>query len=194
LAAGERDGYDRVCRKALEQFGGTDDPVAADRTAKAGLLVAAPADDLKPFARLAEVAVERGAEHAWLHYFQLARGMAAYRTGDWAGALDWCGRSRRRAGNIFSLVALDLLFEAMAHHRLNQAEQSHSAMERATQLINKYLAAAKDDRGDDWHDWLMCEIVRREAESLFNGASADDAPKNDSSPLPPPATNRAKPE
>jgi serine/threonine protein kinase/Flp pilus assembly protein TadD len=194
LAAGERDGYDRVCRKALEQFGGTDEPVAADRTAKVGLLVARPADNVKPFARMAEIAVEKGARHSWLHYFQLARGMAAYRTGDWAGALDWCGRSRHRAGNILSLVALDLLFEAMAHHRLNQADQARAAMDRATQLINKYLAAAKDDRGDDWHDWLMCEIVRREAESLLVGASADDAPKNDSNRSAPTATDRTKSE
>ena len=45
--------------QALKQFSETDDVLAADRTAKAGLLVAVSGEELeKLFARLADVAVE----------------------------------------------------------------------------------------------------------------------------------------
>ncbi len=166
LEAGDADAYRRVCAQALKQFAESDDPVAVERTAKAGLLAETPGADLQELVRLAEFAVEK--EHHMLHYFQLGRGMAAYRTGDWAGTLDWCRRSRERRGDISSMVALDFLFEAMAHIQLDQRDKAQVAMDNASNLVDDYLATATNDRGDQWHDWLMCQIVRREAESLFN--------------------------
>ena len=139
-----------------------------------------PADELKPFLLLAEVAAEKGAEHDWRHYFQLARGMAAYRTGDWAGTLDWCGRSRELSGGTASMAAADFLFEAMAHQQMNHADQARAAMGEATRLIDEYLAEAQEDRGDQWSDWLICEIVRREAEELLKQGSGAGGQKPES--------------
>jgi hypothetical protein len=73
-------------------------------------------------------------------------------------------------------VTLDLLFEAMAHHQLNQPNEARSAMEQATKLIDEYLAQSQLERGIQWNDWLMCQIVRREAEELL-GVDAEK-PKN----------------
>jgi hypothetical protein len=163
LASDNQDTYRGVVNQALKQFSETDDPLAADRTAKAGLLVARSGEELAQLTRLAQVAVERGDER-WRHYFQMVRGMAAYRSGDMSGTLDWCGRSRVQAKGFGPVEALDLLFEAMAHHHLNQTDQAHSAMTRATKLIDDHHAQVNNDLGGDWCDWLICQIVRREAE------------------------------
>ena len=91
--------------------------------------------------------------------------------GDWAGTLDWCALSRKQGGNSLSAEALCLLFEAMAHHQLNHADQAGAAMGEATRIIDEYLAGAKKDRGTQWKYWLICQITRREAEELFKQKS-----------------------
>ena len=158
VETGDLNGYRHVCQLALKQFAATNDPAIADRTARAGLLTAEPGGDLKQLVKLAEVAVENGKEHPWFDYFQMDRGIAAYRSGDWAGTLEWCARSRKRGLNSPSAVSLALLFEAMAHHQLDHADQARVAMDQATALIDEYLAGAKEDRGTQWKFWLVCQI------------------------------------
>jgi serine/threonine protein kinase/tetratricopeptide (TPR) repeat protein len=174
LACGDFELYHHVCSLALEQFVDTEDTLPADRVAKAGLLTAPLAEQLSQFAQLAEVAAEKGKDHQWAYYFQMVRGMAAYRTGDWRGTLEWCGRSReiQFAPN----DVLNSLFEAMAHHQLGHADEAREAMDRATKILDDHLPQLKGNWGSDWGDWLNCTIVRREAEALVNNKSVSTPP------------------
>jgi serine/threonine protein kinase len=167
LKAGQAEQYRRICQVALQEFSGTENPLAADRLAKAGLLAPQSTEDLEQFTALAEVAIDRGKEHIWINYFYLVRGMAAYRSGDWPATLDWCGRSRQRAGGFSPLVTLNLFFEAMAHHKMHQIHEARSAMNRATTAIEDHFNTFPLGRGSDWNDWLLCDIVHREAEALL---------------------------
>ncbi|HMO64620.1 MAG TPA: serine/threonine-protein kinase, partial [Verrucomicrobiota bacterium] len=79
---GETEGYDIPRQRLLEQHGGTQDPVTAERVAKSASL--RPAADPEAAGRtlaLARRAVERGADHAYLVWFRLALGMAEHRAG-----------------------------------------------------------------------------------------------------------------
>src|SRR5262249_36621698 len=109
LDAGDTEKYTALCRQALTRFAGTNDPVRAERFAKVCLLVPTPAESLPRAMTLAETAVARGKDHNSYNWFLMTRGMAAYREGDWAATLDWCGRSRKlRPDNPYA-VPLDQL-------------------------------------------------------------------------------------
>jgi Tetratricopeptide repeat len=166
IDAGDAEGYAGIRRRALAQFAGTDDPIAADRVAKACLLAPPPPEDLARIVALADLAVNRGKDHKYAPYFLMVRGMAAYRAGDWAAALDWCGRSRQRNSDIQEMVALDLLFEAMAHQKLSQIQPARAAFAQAVELMKRYRPKDLDVSGPK-KDWLFCDVVRKEVESLL---------------------------
>src|SRR5262249_52158698 len=88
LYLGDVEGYRRDCRVLLAQFSQTDDPKIADRTAKPCLLAPAAVPDLAPVLQLAERAVT-GTQHHWgYRYFLVSKGMADYRAGHFALAID----------------------------------------------------------------------------------------------------------
>jgi serine/threonine protein kinase len=167
LSAGDAEKYTALRRQAIEQFSGTTDPTTAERVAKACLLTPPPPADLPRIIALADTAVTRGKDHEWLFYFQMARGMAAYRAGDWAATLDWCGRSRQGRPDWQSVIAQNLLFEAMAHDKLGNTQRAAVAMAEAARLIDDYRAELPGGGKAVSHDWLMCDIIRKEAESVL---------------------------
>jgi eukaryotic-like serine/threonine-protein kinase len=167
LDVGDHESYAAVRRRALAQFDGTDDPLAAERVAKACLLVPPPPDELPRIVALADTAVTRGKDHPWFHYFLTARGMAAYRSGDWAGTLDWSGRARKGHPNDLAVFSLDLLLEAMAHHKLGHADAAKNALSEAARRIDRHRADHPDGGDDPWYDWVMCEIILKEAKALI---------------------------
>ena len=114
----------------------------------------------------------RGKTHQYASYFRTARGMAAYRAGDWAAALDWNGRGRKGHPNDPGVSSLDLLFEAMAHHRLGHTEDASRALSEAVRRIDKHRAEHPDG-SDLSHGWLISEIVRKEAEGADQEVTAD---------------------
>lgn len=159
-----------MCRRAMAQFVGTTDPVAAERVAKACLLVLPPPEELAQLVALADMAVTRGKDgkdYKWFSYCLMARGMAAYRSGDWAATLDWCGRSRKRGSNIQDMVALNFLLEAMAHHKLGHAQPAGEALSEATRILDQHRNYLPGSGRPVWHDWLICDLIRKEAEALI---------------------------
>ncbi len=76
-----------TCRRALELAAATDDPSVADRAAKAYCLL--PSSDpqfLEAALTLARRAVDLGKQHQYLPYYQMALGMAEYRSGSYPAA------------------------------------------------------------------------------------------------------------
>jgi eukaryotic-like serine/threonine-protein kinase len=167
LDAGDSAQYAAICRQALAQFADTNDPTAAERVAKVCLLAPPPPGDLPRIIALADIAVTRGKDEEGYRYFLLARGLAAYRAGDWAAALDWCGRSREQRPEIGEVVALNLLIEAMAHHQLGRAEPARAALADAAPLIDGHRDEFPGAGRPVAQEWLICEIVRKEAAALI---------------------------
>jgi tetratricopeptide (TPR) repeat protein len=178
LCAGDREAYRRHCAILQEDARGTSDPRIADQAAKTCLLGGDPTQDLRLAAELADRAVELGAgDQPVGHFFQLVRGMAAYRTGKDDEALVWLKRCQD-AGNPLSATTA-LAFEAMTLHRLDRPAEAKAALGRADALYRdlrtRLAASPSGPLGPQWVDVLIFQIARREAGQVVN-LPAPDAP------------------
>jgi tetratricopeptide (TPR) repeat protein len=178
LQLGDVEGYRRACREMLAQFSQTHEAMIAERTAKTCLLIPDAVADLQPVIQLADRAVTGTEKHQYYGWFLLVKGMADYRTGHFAEAIDRLKKifslSRERRYHISAaLHGTVYLFLAMAHHRLDQGPQARQALAQASAIMEQ--TDSKGDHntilGPEWHDWLRFQIVRHEAERLVKGSA-----------------------
>jgi WD40 repeat protein/tetratricopeptide (TPR) repeat protein len=176
-----------TCRRALESAGDTRDPIRADRTAKVCCL--RPSDDkarLDATLALARQAVRLGKESRHLPYFQMALGMAEYRSGndEAAEAAFLASVNSGRADP--QVTGTSTFYRAMSLFRQGkEAEARRLATEAASRMRplpgdeNKPLVGGAN--ADDLILWL----AYREARALI----AFETP-----PPPPPAPSSPRPE
>jgi tetratricopeptide (TPR) repeat protein len=168
LELGDADGYRQTCREMLTRFGRTKNPYIADRTAKTCLLAPGAVRDLKPVMELAEQAVTGTEKNGCYGWFLLARGMADYRAGRFAGALTWINKCLA-ADSQYQPASLDAtawLIAAMAHHQLGRPEPAGAALDQALKMMAQQ---SPGDPGVDWDDWLRFQILHREAKAVVTG-------------------------
>jgi Flp pilus assembly protein TadD len=166
---GDLDGYRRVCREMLERFSKTDRPEIVERTAKTCLLAPDAVDDLKAVVKLADRALT-GTEKSGLYkWFLMARGMADYRAGQYAAAIDRLGKALTPGREYVFLDGTAQLFIAMAHHGLGHEAEARQALAKARTLMDQQSPKLDQGQllGGDWSDWLRFQIARREAEALL---------------------------
>jgi hypothetical protein len=104
--------------------------------------------------------------------------MADYRGGQFSSAIQWLRKSHDLAakGKNAYLETMDCLFLAMAHHRLGEADEARQWLEKARGIMEtRFPKIESGDLGPGWYDWLSCQIVRREAESLLKTGGAPAA-------------------
>ena len=152
-------------RAMLDWFGATADPTIAERTAKIGLLRAPSIADSARLTALAELAVNRGAADPLLPWYQLVQGMAAYRGGQFALAAACLGAAEEAITND-QIKPVAALFFAMTDARSGHIVSASSRLDRARRSL-KAIAPPTMNLGPGWHDWLICQIVLREAEALI---------------------------
>jgi tetratricopeptide (TPR) repeat protein len=178
LCDGDREAYRGHRAILLEDARGTSDPRIADQAAKTCLLGGDPTQELRLAAELADRAVQLGAgDQPVGHFFQLVRGMAAYRTGKDDEALLWLKRCQD-AGNPLSATTA-LAFAAMSLQRLGRPDEAKTALGRADALFRDLRArlagSPSGPLGPQWVDVLIFQIARREAGQVVN-LPAPDAP------------------
>jgi WD40 repeat protein len=178
ILAGDIEGYRQLCRRMVEQFQGTTLPEEAESLCKLCSLLPETVDRSQLPVRLVTDALEKGQVPEWFPgwaYGCLA--LVAYRDGEFAQAVRWSEKSfdsnhKASPGGALALVAL-----AMAQHRLHQADRARQALAEATALIPHDLATLGSpefhgslpvDGGIVGHDWLIAEILRREAARLIH--------------------------
>ena len=122
LRTGDVAGYRRVCREMLKRFGDTRKPEVAERTAKTCLLVPDAVADLAPVLTLADRAVTGTEKSSNYHYFVLVKGLAEYRAGRNAEAVNWVERLAPNAGGR-DIDAAAFAVLAMAQHQLGRASR-----------------------------------------------------------------------
>jgi len=171
LFIGDRDRYRLTCKAMLRQFRDTQDPFDADRTAKAGLIGDELPDDRAQFARLAEVADNKGQDIPAYVYFRLTRGLAAYRLGRFEEALHLLDRSglnpsrRAQLDRSPECQALYDVLTAMALCRTGRASEARRILATVIPAVNANFALDTDP--GPRHDWLLCRILADEAEGLL---------------------------
>src|SRR5205085_2907196 len=134
----------------VANYGASKDPASLDKTAKACLLAAESGFDLETACRLAEQAVTLGKDSAWLYYFQLVKGLAQYRSGNFSSAVDWVGKcigqsttvGETSANGNRDVAAYSVL--AMAQHQLRRSNEARDALARGGEIVNTKLPKLED--------------------------------------------------
>lgn len=166
LQAGDDAGYRRHCLAGLDRFGGTDDPMVAERIAKACLLARSGLDDGGRASHLAEVAVVRGTRNRYHAWFEFTRALADYRNGRLGRANATLDRIRATQEDAVLLLHSDLIL-AMTHHQLGDGAEALKHLAAASRAHDAFLAGSRGDLGESWHDWVIVGLLRREAEATI---------------------------
>jgi Flp pilus assembly protein TadD len=168
VQAGDLDGYRRHCEQILRQFGGTTNPVVAERMAKDCLFVPPPASDFTTIAKMVETAVAAGPNHQYWPYFQFVKGLAEYRQGRFASAAEWSQKALGRTNDNYRTVQAHMTL-AMAQLQLNQTEQARVTLAKGLELAEARFPKAGKGLDDQWHDWIIAHVLMREAKALIEG-------------------------
>src|SRR5262249_48871897 len=139
LEIGDREGYKRVCREMLTRFGKTKDPILAGRTAKTCLLAQDAVTDLAPVLELADRAITGTEMNPMYKWFLLARGMADYRSGEFAVAVDRLQKCLTSGKEIVYLDGTAELFLAMAQHKLGKTEEARQTLLKVYTLAEQKI-------------------------------------------------------
>jgi tetratricopeptide (TPR) repeat protein len=182
LQQGDTDGYRRVCQQMLARFAQTHDPTIAQMTAMVCLLGPNAVSDLGHALQLAELANTGNEEHCLYPWRLLTRGMADYRTGEFAKSIDWfkkainlVGGTRPKNGwnraNYATLAGMAQVFLAMAHHHLGQDNEARRALDQARELKEGREPKAGGNKSPRpaWDNWLRFCLVYHEARQLVRG-------------------------
>jgi WD40 repeat protein len=165
---GNKEEYRRLCRGVLERFGGTTAPPIADKTVKACLLLAGVNEDPQKLADLADLAVRSKPNHPQMSWFCLARGLSAYRAGRFSEAASWLTRSLAKEPRVH-VAATARFVLAMTQQQQGQAAAARVTLTRAQQITSRRMPTLQRSADDSWIDWLINDLLRREAEALLVG-------------------------
>jgi tetratricopeptide (TPR) repeat protein len=163
---GDRAGYRAHCRRMLDRFGRTTDPIIAERTAKACLLLPLGGTEQEAACELADRAVALARDHWVQPWAEATRGLAAYRRAQFADAVAWADRCLARGPGDWNRELPSHLVRAMALSRLGRPDEAGAALVRASDLYRTKVASQGGRaEGGGWHDRVVCEVLRREAEA-----------------------------
>jgi serine/threonine-protein kinase len=189
LALGNDAAYRRCCLAMLERFG-SKVPLAIGHTVKSCMLSPTPVAFDKVFA-LAKQEYERArsgspkaAHHGW---WECDWALAQYRAGHFDDAANHCKKCRG-AGGLMGLEAECLL--AMCYQRLGLKREAARLLS-ACRATLRSAAERPAGWGQDWVDYLSCELFCREAESLIGDDPA--RPPGATAPAPPDSGPSANP-
>ena len=167
VQTGELGAYRTVCERALSQFEGTTDPTVAERLAKDCLMLPPPAGSLERLAKLADKAVAAGPTNSSWPYYMFVKGLAEYRLGHSAGALEWLRKVAAQEG-VPARTAQAQATMAMAEYQLGQTNAARTALAQGITIAETELA--KPGRLD-WNDTIIAQTLLHEAQGLIVGPS-----------------------
>jgi serine/threonine-protein kinase len=158
LGAGNRKAYKRLSADMLDQFAATKDPRAANLVLYACTAAPDAAADPAILSALAQIAGPRPLG------FARTAGAALYRAGKYEPSI----RYFDKAAKAVPLRAWDYYLLAMAHHRLDHAEEAKQYLDKAadwTKEVKQQEAEGK--RLVAWFERVAVEHLGREAEALL---------------------------
>ncbi|HSZ60079.1 MAG TPA: serine/threonine-protein kinase [Tepidisphaeraceae bacterium] len=183
---GDEAAYRANCAELVRRFGGTSDRAIAERTAKACLLVPNGVSNLGAVANLADEGVV-GPPDSLLRFYQFTQGLAQYRAGDFDEALQWLGRSRANFVRVIAresetqrkrfndgeyVVTTDFLL-AMVQRRSGHEQDALKTLSVArNEFAMQVPPVSSGDIRVGGEDWLIVQIIAREAEAMFGKAGA----------------------
>jgi hypothetical protein len=128
--------------------------------------------------RMADQAVTLGKDQVWIHYFELVKGLAEYRAGKFASAVDWLSKTIDQpttvggTGPDWNRDAAAHSVLAMAQHQLEHPGEAREALAKAPEIADTKLPKIESaGLQDNWADWIIAHILLREAQMLIERQS-----------------------
>jgi hypothetical protein len=171
------DGYRKTCRQAVAQFRGTQDPITAERIAKDCLMLPDSGVDLSLVGAWADTAVTAGKDSGDLPWFQLCKGLAEYRQGHFAGAVDWTQKVLSQTGHDQERDLQAYMVLAMAQYGSKQAEEARAVLAKGVEIAEKKLPRLDSGNLGNWIDWIIAHTLMREAKTFIEGQPANATEK-----------------
>jgi serine/threonine protein kinase/tetratricopeptide (TPR) repeat protein len=183
LQTGEVERYRTLRQTALRKFGDPEGPAPGEPIAKLCLLAALDGSALDSAEKLAEDAAGPGYAYQTLARRQWAAGLADYRVGRYESALNWMDKSIATGANQDmpawthererNRAAGARVVQAMAYQQLHRPDEAKGSLAKADEIIR--TRCPQEDAGDvgrEWQDWLVVQILRREAVQLMEEGQA----------------------
>ena len=175
LQAGDLDGYHRHCQVLVARFGATNDPLLAERAAKACLILP-PLDSYKEGALyLADQALALDKGDELQPYILFAKSLAEYRRGNYREAVAIYDHSvERPRAAMWSLRIQNEFVHSMALAHLDDPEGARAALTRSARLLKSESPRFEQPGLDvSWHDWLICRLLYAEAKQVVESKAND---------------------
>jgi serine/threonine protein kinase len=171
VQSGDLEGYRRLCARIVAHFAGTNDPMVCERMAKACLILPSSEIDLAAAGKLAQTAVSTGTTSLYFPFYEFAKGLAEYRTGNFASAVEWMPKVLASSLPVRDVEAKLVL--AMAQQRLNRAEDARAALAEATADMETQMPKLNGrDLEESWNDWIVARALMKEAKALIEGPNS----------------------
>jgi tetratricopeptide (TPR) repeat protein len=179
LYLGDIEEYRTTCRAMLERFSTSPNRNFIDRTAKICLLARDPDENRERALKLADQNVLGTEKHFDYRWFVLAKALADYRANRFAEALKQLEQiAPQEVGG--HLDALTFALIAIVHQRLDHYNKARGALASAQDILANAMPNPKKGRffGDDWNDWMHCQILVRDAERMIETAPSGSNEKS----------------
>lgn len=164
VLAGEAEQYATFCDQAVEQFADTTQAEVSEQITKSTLLLpdAINLDTLptQPFVDSLENGTASEGQQPW---FWTTRALLAYRTGDAKAAIEYATHSEESAP-LEVTRALTLSVVALAEHQQGNTEKATTALQQATQLLEKLERVPP---AGYVNDVLMARVLHHEAQTAI---------------------------
>ena len=165
---GDSTAWAACCRKMLDRFGQTNDPVVAERVAKDCGLMGAPGIDLAVVSRLADLAVSHKERSDLRALFAACKALAEYRCGHFQGAIEFANKSLVGTPEP-GVTGMAYPILAMAHAQLGHAKEARGYLQQGAAARNRDWP---DDALDsNWQSWIFAHVLLDEATTLVRPAN-----------------------
>ena len=170
LEIGDKENYRAQCQKMVTGFRAANATAPLSKTAEACLLSPEAGSGFEAAGPMADQAFTLGKDSFWRYDLRFVKGLARYRAGDFANAVDWVGKSIGQptmvGGPRPDAAAYSVL--AMAQHQLKRPEAARAALAKGAEIVNtKLLKLERAVLDENWIDWLIAHILLREGQTLI---------------------------
>jgi serine/threonine protein kinase/tetratricopeptide (TPR) repeat protein len=166
LYFGDEGAYRTTAEDMLKRFGNSTKPEERDRTAKVcALLPKVAGGDVAQLTRMVDYALASNASAGMLNWFQVAKGMVEFRAERFEPALAALEHVRSLSA---PAEATGEFITAMIYQRQGRAQDAKEMLDRAENRAKKLpRRPGEDDLADDAENYLIMEVIRREAEGAL---------------------------
>jgi tetratricopeptide (TPR) repeat protein len=169
LQVGDVEGYRRDCREMMKRFGLRENPQRDDLVAKTCLLAPEAVNENDSVGLLAGNAFPGTVNESAYHWYVVCKCLFEYRTGKFDDCVARVRDVLDAKPDHAARDATALVIKAMAEQKRGKPDEARAALKEARVRIEVNMPKVERGElfGDDWHDWLRCQILLREAEKLL---------------------------